>query len=362
MTLLNHRSTEADLKCWIDFWTGRYPHATDGTVLAIAAGHHGFLTAQDVATIFEWKLEPRYRANAVAAIAAFDAANPGELRSRTSSALAAKTDIEALSFLRGLPQMATIPSVAVASCLLMVLDRDRWTVIDRMANTALVALKEALSPLETRAGVLRDLYLALHNFNPEAPDYKARDLDWGVYLLICREIERITQRDLRTIDRALYISRGDLYFECENFGGQNGLEGKGAIIRTGPKPNAGFPGAFAIANLQRGNSPCLCGECFLLGLNIWIDAERNHVSQRTQATNRSDGRSFAVAFARGYVSGTRGRKPLDPQRCLSLDLFPAFWETRIAVGAKDVGSYWRPVEGAFRHAPHCSHCEGECSG
>jgi len=361
MPLLNHRSTEADLKCWIDYWSARYPHITDGPVLAIAAGHQGFLTVQDVVTVFEWKLEPRYRAKAVAAIAAFDAANPGELRRRTSSALAAKTDIEALSFLRGLPQMASIPSVAVASCLLMVLDRNRWTVIDRMANTALVALKKALLPIETRAGSLRDLYLALHNFNPEAPDYFARDLDWGIYLLICREIARITQRDLRTIDRALYMSRGDLYFECENSDAQNGREGEDASIRTSPKPNAGSRGTVVGVPISTSDSPCLCYRCFLEGLENWIAKERGGVKDSTRRTNRSDGTSFQLAYANGFVEGTQGICKVGPQECLSLDLFTEFWAARVATGAKDKGSYWRPVEGAFRHAPFCPHCEGRCS-
>ena len=361
MPFLNHRSTEVDLTCWIDYWSGKYPHATDGRVLAIAAGHQGFLTAQDVVVIFEWKLEPRYRAKAVAAISAFDAANPGELRRRTSSALAAKTDIEALRFLRGLPQMATIPSVAVASCLLMVLDRNRWTVIDRMANTALVELKKALSPLETRAGRLRDLYLALHNFNPVAPDYLARDLDWGVYLIICREIARITQRDLRTIDRALYMSRGDLYFECENSGAQNGHEGEEAIVKTGPKPNAGSPGTVVRVPISTSDSPCLCYRCFLEGLENWITEERGGVSKSTRDTNRSDGTSFQLAYENGFVRGSKGRVcNVTRKECLSLDLFPEFWAARVATGAKDEKSYSRPVEGAFKHAPFCPHCEGRC--
>jgi hypothetical protein len=230
-----------------------------------------------------------------------------------------------------------------------------------MANTALVALKEALSPLETRAGRLRDLYLALHNFNPEAPAYLARDLDWGVYLLTCREIARLTNRDLRTIDRALYMSRGDLYFECENSGAQNGHEGEEAIVKTGPKPNAGSPGTVVRVPRSTSDSPCLCYRCFLEGLENWITEERGGVSKSTRDTNRSDGTSFQLAYENGFVRGSKRRVcNVTRKECLSLDLFPEFWAARVATGAKDEKSYSRPVEGAFKHAPFCPHCEGRC--
>jgi len=357
MPLLNSRSPESELQCWIDYWSGKYRVEDDNPVMTIAASHSGYLTIADVVTIFGWKLKGLWPGSKIKAIESFDLANPGVIRSSTASALGAKTDFEALKFLRALPGMQSIPSVAVASSLLMVLDKTRWTVMDRRANTSLVALKIALSPLESHLGILRDLYLPLHNFNPVAPSYEARDLDWGNYLLICREISRLTNRDLRTIDRALYMANGSLDFVCG--------EKESDIASQGPTPSRkNSPAPLPVTSRNTpgpriASSTCICHECFLEGLEIWISIERNHVKEITQRTNRSDGRSFSIAYGRGYVEGTLGTSEVGRQECLSPDLFQEFWAARQATGAATKNDYLRPVEGAFKYAPSCSHCEGK---
>ena len=359
MPHINSKSGTKDLQCWIDYWSAKYPIASDIAINNIAATHFGSLSLNDLIVIFNWKLEARFQEKAIKQITGYDAINPGDIQRRTGQALAAETDFQAVELLRGLPQMATLPSIAVASSILMVLDQSRWTVMDRMANTSLMALKTALSPLETSAGALRGLYCALHNFNPQAPEFWARDLDWGVYLQVCREIVRLTSRELRTIDRALFESRGNLYFECDKDSGNKPDSSQSALPPA--RPIAPAPGVSAGVEIINKTKSCLCSECFLQGLRNWILAVRGHVKQSTRTTNYSDGKSFSDAFDRGYVKGTRGRQNVERHDCLSIDLFPAFWAARTATGASNENAYKLPIEGAFSFAPPCQHCEGRCN-
>ena len=354
MPHLNSSSGAGELQCWVDHWSAQYPISSDTPIDIIATSHNGSLNLQNLIEIFNWKLEARFRANAIAAIQAHDRNNPGDIRGRTSRARVAKTDFEAVEHLRGLPQMATPPSIAVASCLLMVLDQSRWTVMDRMANTSLVALKKVLSPLETRKGELRSLFCALSSFSPSPPDFLARDLDWGIYLQACREIARLSGRDLRTIDRALFESRGDLYFECGSTQGSS----QSHITSVAPSDvlTAAHTVAFTTPTLSTEIVARHCADCFLRGLRNWLAVERSHVKQITRDTNYSDGKSFSDAYSRGYVQGTRGRQTIERNECLHIGLFPTFWAARVATGAVTENDYRRPVEGAFRHAPPCKHC------
>jgi hypothetical protein len=105
MPLLNSRSPESELQCWIDYWSGKYRVEDDNPVMTIAASHSGYLTIADVVTIFGWKLKGLWPGSKIKAIESFDLANPGVIRSSTASALGAKTDFEALKFLRALPGM-----------------------------------------------------------------------------------------------------------------------------------------------------------------------------------------------------------------------------------------------------------------
>ena len=116
---------------------------------------------------------------------------------------------EALRCLRGLPQMKTAGTVAVASAVLMVLDPDRWSVMDRMANKSLVALRNALSVSEEISHELGNLAYLISGFSPPV-DYLARSEDWPRYMAICREIAQLTGVSLREVDRALYKARGDV--------------------------------------------------------------------------------------------------------------------------------------------------------
>jgi hypothetical protein len=186
-----------------------YNPEDDSKILKIAANHKGYLTAKDLHIIFEWKLQPNHFISASRQLVEYDAIFKGEIKRRTSLIASAESDHHALSILRGLPQMKTGPSVAVASCVLMVLDMNRFTVMDRRANETLVALKETVTKQGTASSELRELRKLLSSFEPPA-DCIARSQDWPTYMAICRELSQATGLALREIDRALYSASGNL--------------------------------------------------------------------------------------------------------------------------------------------------------
>lgn len=189
-----------------------YNPEDDSKVLEIANRHAGYLKVTDLQTIFKWKLQPNHFVGAEQSLFDFDSLNKGEIKRKTKLVSSAKTDQEALLILRGLPQMKTKESVAVASCLLMVLDIDRFTVMDRRANETLVALRETFKSANSVQSNLYELRDLLTSYCP--PDnFIARSQDWSQYMAICRELSKQTQLTLRNIDRALYSASGKPEFE-----------------------------------------------------------------------------------------------------------------------------------------------------
>ena len=168
----------------------------------------GSLNADNLRQIFEWKLQANHRARALTSLAQYELVNPGEVQSKTAEALVADDDAGALLALRGLPQAKSTHSVAVASCLLMCLDPQRWSVIDRRALTSIMFLK---STLFTDGGPLNDLRKFMSSFEPPIDKegrFVAHSKDWPIYMRICREIREVTGLTLREIDRGLYESNG----------------------------------------------------------------------------------------------------------------------------------------------------------
>jgi hypothetical protein len=189
-----------------------YNPEDDSKILKIANENKGYLTVKDLRVIFKWKLQPNHFISAERQLVEFDDSHKGEIKRRTSLIASAESDHHALSILRGLPQMKTAPSVAVASCLLMVLDMNRFTVMDRRANETLVELKRAILGERSIARELRELRKLLLSFDPPA-NYLARSQDWPKYMAICRELSNTTRLTLREIDRALYSASGKLHLD-----------------------------------------------------------------------------------------------------------------------------------------------------
>ncbi len=133
------------LAAWVASWSGRYDSDSDASVLAMAETSRRHLLVQDLVTIFRWKLQPNHFVAARRSLLEYDADHPGWIKDKTEAACVASSDDEALRCLRGLPQMKTMGTVAVASAVLMVLDPSRWSVMDRMANMSLAAFGDVLS-------------------------------------------------------------------------------------------------------------------------------------------------------------------------------------------------------------------------
>lgn len=209
---LTAASTPSDLRVWLDGWATKYPVVTDDQVMVIANSGAGSLGASDLRKIFQWKLQANHFVTADDSLIRFEKSNPGKIESRTMAALAAEGDAEALAALRGLPQMKTSGTVAVASCLLMCLDPERWTVIDRRAINSIALLKDIFRTLPGVHGALFKLMALLEKFDPptdETGRFLARAIDWPLYMDICREIQRLTGLTLRDIDRGLYEANGN---------------------------------------------------------------------------------------------------------------------------------------------------------
>ena len=194
---------------WLDTFRQDYPIQEDEPVLRIARNDPDYLSKMDLETIFRWKLQPNHYVSASRQLNMYEAMSKGEIRRKTHLAKFAASDEEALDALRGLPQMKTRDSVAVASCLLMVLDHQRFTVMDRRANESLVALGNHFTKIKKVDKSLAALAANLATYNPPA-GFLAVASQWPAYMGICRLISGIAELPLREIDRALYTSSGNL--------------------------------------------------------------------------------------------------------------------------------------------------------
>lgn len=198
-----------DLSNWIQFHAEQYESSSDDVVLSIAENHNGYISKKDFLKILKWKLQPNHFVAAQKQVEEFHKAFPTAIREKTKSACSADHPELALKALRGLPQMKTKNSVAVASCVLMVLDKENYTVIDRRANESLHALKPIIKDIATRNIKVAYLCTQLTSLTPRV-GFSAVAEDWVTYLDICRELSRISKVSLRQLDRALYQASGDV--------------------------------------------------------------------------------------------------------------------------------------------------------
>lgn len=159
---------------WIDYWAGRYAPDFDNEVLnevgprVRAQGHYD---RHDLLAVGRWKTR---RAGS-----RLNSNTDESIRDITGTALAAPEAIQhrILTLLNGV-------GVPLASSLLMVWQPDVHTVIDVRAVNSLVAFGAIADPGPRRY-----------------PPYME-------YLFVCRAISRRCDRDLRTVDRALYRANG----------------------------------------------------------------------------------------------------------------------------------------------------------
>ena len=198
-----------DLWLYLRHHESEYSASHDEGILRITISKRGFLTVEEVSEIFKWKLQNHHAVSAVNKLVLFELESPGYLEKKTSAAYNAKSDLEALEQLRGLPQMKGKSRVAVASALLMCLDIDKYTVMDRRANESLVMLKPVIKELSFQNKDFEILNELLAQLNPPK-GYMAVAADFGIYMSICRELSRLANMNLRNLDRALYSAKGNL--------------------------------------------------------------------------------------------------------------------------------------------------------
>jgi hypothetical protein len=196
-----------DLILWLKSQSINYKTEYDQAILSISDNHAGFLTKQDLSAIYKWKLQAHHFVAAKRQLDEYEENFHGEIEKKTGMAFLAPSDDEALECLRGIPQIKLKDSVAVASCLLMVLKPNLFTVIDRRANETLCNLKAIISLFNqseqlARVEELLMVYAPLSTF-------EARSRDWSLYLQICRELAKFSGLTLRELDRALYSAKGD---------------------------------------------------------------------------------------------------------------------------------------------------------
>jgi hypothetical protein len=196
-----------ELVFWLKAQSLNYDHKFDQSILLIADSHPGFLTKLDLMEIYKWKLQARHFVSARRQLDEFEEKFLGEIEQKTGLAFLASSDIEALEHLRGLPQIKLKDSVAVASCLLMVLNPNLYTVIDRRANETLCNLKAVLSGFEKNEQLM-NIQELLERYRPST-SFEARSRDWSLYLQICRKLASFSGLTLRELDRALYSAKGD---------------------------------------------------------------------------------------------------------------------------------------------------------
>ena len=159
---------------WIDHWAGSYPQQADVAVLNVVGPRlrqRGFYDRADLIQVGAWKST---RAKG------YLASNTDEMiQDITGTAFTAPISIQhrILTLLKGV-------KVPMASALLMVWRPELHTVIDVRAAASLVAFGEIDDP---------------------APEPYPPYMD---YLLVCKTISQRCDRDLRTLDRALYRANG----------------------------------------------------------------------------------------------------------------------------------------------------------
>jgi hypothetical protein len=159
---------------WIDYWSAGYPIEADDRVLNVVGPRvraRGCYDRTDLMEVGAWK---SVRTKPLLA------SNTDEMiRDITSTALAAPISIQhrVLRLLNGV-------AVPMASALLTVWSPEDHTVIDVRATASLVACGEIKDP---------------------TPDTYPPYID---YLAVCKTISQRCDRNLRTVDRALYRANG----------------------------------------------------------------------------------------------------------------------------------------------------------
>lgn len=170
------------LTTWVDKWAMRYPVLAEREKLGdLYDRKRKSFRLDQLEIIYRWKYARLWPDRKVAALRA----NCDERQARdwTRRAISCPDDLGALAFVHLLPGA----NAAGGSAILTVADQKRFTVMDRRAIKSLVCLGQ---------------------WDPTVQGTTASATHWIEYLRECRKISERTNRSLRTVDHALYQSRG----------------------------------------------------------------------------------------------------------------------------------------------------------
>ena len=171
--------TDDDLALWVGEWAQRYSAKYDEVLAHLH--ETTVLDRSSVFTVIDWKFnaDPRRRANAYRRMA--EESEDQAILDITAAARACLDDgaaMRVICLLRGVGQ-------ALGSALLMTMDPQRWTVLDRRAVSSIRVI----------------------GYNDVPSDSQDRRT-WLPYLQACRDVHQRTGESLRNVDRALYTAKG----------------------------------------------------------------------------------------------------------------------------------------------------------
>lgn len=169
--------TDDELREWVREWRAHYPDDQDAVLEPLVADH---LDRAALQTVIDWKfvVMPHRRAKARRAL---ERENDRTITEVTSAARQCADDGAALRVMRVLHGVGP----ALGSAALMVMDRDRWTVLDVRAVKSIRSIGYT-----------------------QVPEDSQHSSTWVPYLTACRQVADRVGEHLRVVDRALFAASG----------------------------------------------------------------------------------------------------------------------------------------------------------
>ncbi len=169
---------DSQLTTWIHDWSGQYGVAHDDQLHGLMG--RASLDREAFQRIIDWKF-PNQAHRRTAAYRRRAEETDAALLDFSAASRQCGDDGAALRIILGVSGVGP----ALGSALLMVMNSQRWTVLDVRALASVRAVGY-----------------------PEVPDNPQNRATWLPYLEACRAIHQRTQLPLRTVDRALWAANG----------------------------------------------------------------------------------------------------------------------------------------------------------
>lgn len=169
---------DSQLTTWVHDWSGQYGVAHDDQLNGLMG--RASLDREAFQRIIDWKFPNQAHRRTMAHRRLAEESNAALL----DFSPAARQCVDDGAALRIILRVNGV-GPALGSALLMVMNPERWTVLDVRALASVRAVGY-----------------------PEVPDNAQERATWLPYLTACRAIQQRTDLSLRTIDRALWVANG----------------------------------------------------------------------------------------------------------------------------------------------------------